>query len=126
MDEKEFFDDSNKAESNWFKFEKVGDRIFGELVEQFHKEGEGDYPDQEVYVLKTKEGELINVGISVNKTYVTDRAKNAKFGDILGFYFKKEVPASKKGMQPAKSIEVYIKRAEPKSELETAQEDKDF
>lgn len=117
MSEKDPFADlineENKPESNWFKFEKVGDTIMGYLVEVKDKEGDGDFPPQRVFTLKTKEGDLINVGISLKKDYIIGRANSAKLGDILGFKFEKEIPPSKKGFNAAKSIEVYVKHVDP-------------
>ena len=106
----DLFNEENKPESTWFKFEKVGDKVMGYLVEVQDKKGDGEFPDQRVFSLKDKEGNITKVGISMNKDYVIGRANSARLGDILGFCFEKEIPASKKGLRPAKSIEVYVKK----------------
>lgn len=106
------FSEENIPESNWFKFTTVGDKVMGTLVEVKDKPAMDVFPPQRVFTLKQKDGELINVGISMNKDYIIGRANSAKLGDLLGFEFKKEIPASKKGFSPAKSIEVYIKHVE--------------
>lgn len=107
------FDDliseDNKPKSNWFKFEKVGDTAMGILVELKDKPAQDDFKAQRVFVLKQKDGTLLNVGISIDKDYVLGRANTAKLGDAIAFKFEKEIPASKKGFKPAKSIEVYVK-----------------
>lgn len=105
----DLFSEDNIPESNWFKFEKVGDRVSGEIVEISEKPAKDIFPARRVFTLKQKDGEFMNVGISMNKNYLIGRTNSAKLGDIIGFEFKKEVPSSTKGFAAAKSIEVYIK-----------------
>jgi len=108
----DLFNDENVPESNWFKFDKVGDRVSGILVEVTDKEGKGDFPAQRVFDLKQDDGTIIHVGISLKKDYVIGRANTAKMGDTVGFEFKKIIEPKVKGYQPAKSIEVYVKHNE--------------
>lgn len=114
FDEKELFSDDNVPESAWFKFEEVGAKVSGVLVE-FRDNVEArnpDFPNQRVFVLKTKDGSLVNVGIPMTKDYIIGRTNRVKLGDLIGFEFKKEIPSTKgKGFAPAKSIEVYVKSA---------------
>lgn len=113
IEEKDLFDEKNIPESNWFKFDKVGDRCLGEVVEVFIKESKDEtYPDQRVFVLKQKDGSLMNVGIKTTSDYLMGRTNMVIPGDIVGFEFKKEIPAAKKGYHPAKSIEVYVRKGE--------------
>jgi len=107
----DLFDEENRAESNWFKFEKVGDTVSGIVVELGDKEASGNFPAQKVWTLKQEDGELINVGVAVHKTYVVSRANTAAMGDELGFKFVKEVPSAKNGHAPAKSIEVFVRHS---------------
>ena len=128
MEEKDIFNKENKPESAWFKFEKVGDRISGELVEVLDKAPSGDFVSQRVWVLKTKDGETVNVGQkrykdekngNLDLSYVADALRNAKIGDIVGFEFEKEIPATTKGYSPAKSIQPYLvpqHKEQPKTE----------
>jgi hypothetical protein len=106
------YSDENIPESNWAKFEKVGDHYEGILVEIKDKPAKDVFPAQRVYSLKQKDGEIVNVGIGLNKDYVIGRANSAKMGDILGFKFVKEVPSATKGFAAAKSIEVFVKHVE--------------
>lgn len=107
------FDESDKSEANWFKFDKVGDRIAGEVMDVTEKPGQGTLPAQRVFVLKLNSGEIMNVGISINKDYVIQRTNRVQPGDRLGFEFTKEVASTLgKGYAPAKSIEVYWKPVE--------------
>lgn len=106
--DKEFFSDENIAQAAWFKFDKIGDAVKGTLLSRRHQPGVDNYPAQEVYELKQEDGDIINVGFSVNKKYVLDRMRNVKIGQIVGFMFKSEIPSKTKGYAPAKSIEVYV------------------
>lgn len=110
MTNNDLFSEENKPESNWAKFEKVGDAYSGTLVGVSDKEGVGNYPAQRVYELRQEDGSIVNVGISEHKSYVTSRANQAQMGDELGFQFAKEVPSQTKGNAPAKSIEVFIRK----------------
>lgn len=112
----DLFSEENIPESNWFKFEKVGDRVSGELVEVFEKPAKDMYPAQRCFMLKQKDGSLVNVGIKKTSDYLMGRTNSVQPGDMVGFEFKKEVPSTKKGYAPAKSIEVYIKKGTPKTE----------
>lgn len=119
------FDEGDKAQANWFSFDKVGARIAGEVMDISEKPGKDAFPAQRVFVLKQSDGELVNVGISMNKDYVIQRTNRVRPGDKLGFEYTKDIPASTKGYAPAKSIEVYWKQVD----LPVASEkilDKDF
>jgi len=52
---------------------------------------------------------------------VVDRMRHAKFGQEVGFKFDKEIPAKMKGMNPAKSILVYL--GEIKEKMDTPDEE---
>lgn len=119
MDEKDLFNPDNIPESNWFKFDKIGDKVFGVLVEVNDKPAKGVYPPQRVFSLKQADGTIAHVGIALDKDYVIGRANSAKMGDYVGFEFTKEVPSATKGFANAKSIEVYVKHVEaPVSNLD--------
>lgn len=112
----DLFNEDNIPESSWFKFEKVGDKVAGELVELRDDVPARDpsFPNQRVFVLRQKDGTLVNVGIAMTKDYIIGRTNRVEPGDMIGFEFKKEVPSARgKGFQPAKSIEVYVKKAAP-------------
>ncbi len=113
----DLFKDDNVPESNWFKFDKVGDRVGGTLVETKDKPASGVFGPQRVFSLKRADGEIVHVGIPLNKDYVIGRANSAKLGDVLGFEFVKEVPSATKGFAAAKSIEVYVKHNESPEEV---------
>lgn len=110
----DIFNDDNKPESNWFKFEKVGDKVSGVLAEnpRVKPDTSGVYGDQRVFVLTQSDGSTVNVGIRMDKDYIIQRTNDVRQGDKIGFEFAKEIPAKKKGYSPAKSIEVYVVKTE--------------
>src|SRR3990167_10425686 len=116
----DLFNEENVPESNFFKFEEVGDKVGGILVESEDKPAKDNFPPQRVFTLKQEDGSFVKVGISMMKSYVISRASQAKFGDMLGFEFKKEIPSATKGFSPAKSIEVYVKHLASSDEEESA------
>ena len=119
--EKDFFSDENKVQSNWMKFEKIGDYVKGTLVSRSQKPARDGFPAQEVLELKVKtpytvnekiqevdeEGEFVNVGFSVEKAYIINRIRRFKLGQIVGFKFTNTVKAKTKGHHDAKTIEPY-------------------
>lgn len=107
----DLFDKSNEADSPWFKFQKIGDRVSGKLVERSHQPEKEGFQAQEIYHLEQTDGVIMKVAIPVSKVGTISRANSARMGDILGFEFEKEIPAEKKGKHPAKALKVYIKRA---------------
>lgn len=105
----DLFKADNIPASNWAQFLKVGDKFAGEVVDMFEKDADGDYPAQKVFGLQQPDGSVINVPVKETNAYLIQRVKNVKLGDMLGFEFTKEIPATKKGHHPAKSIQVYVK-----------------
>lgn len=123
--EKELFDDKNVPEvSGYFKFKTKGDRIFGTLIiPGYIKPSTIDgFKDQKIYELLDASGvqdgvkvtfDTIKVGISVDREFVTGKADKADKGDLLGFEYKDDYQTpenKKKGFQPAKSIEVFVRK----------------
>lgn len=113
----DLFDKDNIPESNWFKFNKVGDKCGGIVVSIAEKPERDGKPAQRVFGLKQKDGTIINVGLKKTSDYLMGRTNQVKPGDMLGLEFTKEIPAKKKGYSPAKSIEVYVKKGEAKVEV---------
>ncbi len=115
--EDELFNEDNKPESNWFKFEKIGDRVGGVVVEMFDKPAKDQFPEQRCFALKQKDGSIINVGLKKTSEYLMGRTNQVRPGDTLGVEFKAEIPSKIKGNRPAKSLEVFvIKGADPVDE----------
>lgn len=121
---KDFFSEDNIPQSNWMQFKKVEDRIQGVLVGVSEKPAEGQFSAQKVFKIDTTKGIAVingeeqekgdwNVGISVNKHYVLDRISRAKLGQMIGFKFTEEIPATTKGFNPAKSITPFLGEMDP-------------
>jgi hypothetical protein len=110
MSNEDIFNPENKPESNWFKMEKVGDKVSGVLVEtpRVKKDTSGDFGDQRVFVMQQADGSTLNYGVRMDKDYIISRTNRLRQGDKVGFEFVKEIPAAKRGYKPAKSIEVYV------------------
>lgn len=107
----DLFNEENIPEGNWFKFEKPGDMVAGEVVEVSEKPSKiAGFPDQRVFLLKKKNGDLINVGLKKTSDYLMTRTSQVRPGDLLAVEFKKIIPATKAGMHDAHSIEVYVKK----------------
>jgi len=110
----DLFDQGEDINSSWFKFETPGNSIIGTLVDKFHKEGDGNFAGQEVYVLKNAivNGEeqpaddAWNVGIKESNSYINSRVGKLPFGSNVGFKYDKDIPPTTKGHHPAKSIQV--------------------
>lgn len=103
-----FGDPTTEPQGGWFKFEKVGDAIAGELVMEPYDQ-DGKFGAQKVYVLKTKDGD-INVALKQgsNKRQI-QQLNSAMVGDQLAFRFAGEYDTDfgNKG----KSIEVRMRKA---------------
>ncbi len=132
--EDDIFNEANKPESAWFKFEKVGDRVSGKLLEITDKGPNGDFPSQRVWTLLQSDGSVINVGYKLYKdekkndlslSFVADRLRNARPGDRVGFLFEKEIPNTVKGYAAAKSIQPFLVPGTPEPVVEKIL-DKDF
>ena len=110
MSNEDIFNPENKPDSNWFKMEKVGDKVSGTLVEtpRLKKDTSGDFGDQRVFSMQQADGSVLNYGVRMDKDYIISRTNRLRQGDKVGFEFVKEIPAAKKGHHPAKSIEVYV------------------
>ncbi len=120
--EDNFFSEENLAQANWFKFKNVGDAVKGILVGKRHQSGASQgFSDQIVCELRQEDGSVINVGFSVDKTYIINRLRNIALGQMVGFKFMKEVPSATKGYAPAKSIEVYAGSIDPSYKAEEAE-----
>jgi len=91
--------DGKDVNSNWFKFEKVGDFVKGTLINrELRKSTNVDFQDQWVYTLRKADGTEVFVPVQ--------RANSCPIGEIISFFFEKEIPASSKARKPAKALRV--------------------
>jgi len=114
---------AQEVQSNWFKFEKVGDKIKGTKLSQKFQTGSEGFADQMVYVLRTAEGDVWNVGIAVTKSGTVSRLNKCKVGEIIGILFESEGEPSKKGFHPVKNLKVFSFGMDPNyNELDGGEE----
>lgn len=120
------FDKSNRPgrdqATGWFKFNKIGDKIGGEILDIFYKPATGIYKEQRAFTIKDEvTGTIQNVGIKMN-TYTLPRTDMLQIGDSIGLEYEKDVPSKTAGVQPAKSITIFSKlnASIPRSEAQSA------
>ena len=118
----DIFKEENIAQSSWMKFDKVEDLIQGTLIGRSRKEGVDKFPSQIVYELNAskvvisgeeQEPGVYNVGFPETKSFIHNRVKNLKNGQIVGFKFNEEIASKTKGYSPAKSIQVFAGGVDP-------------
>ena len=102
------FAGGQEVQSNWFKFNAIGDGIKGTLVEKTLQESsDAAFGDQMVYKIKKANGEVWNVGISIKKSGTVDRLNKCKLGEIIGIKFESEGDSAVKGGHKSKNLKVY-------------------
>ena len=100
----DFFSEANEVRNNWWKTEKVGDRIRGTLIAVREQLNTLSNAMQKVYELRLPDGTYWNVG---GKVGIDAQMRNVKVGQVVGFLFKETKPATKKGFNDLKIIKVY-------------------
>lgn len=106
--EEEKWEGATEVESNWFKFQVVGDKIKGTLVDKHLQESQDEvFSDQWVYKIKKEDGQVWNVGISVKKSGTVERLNKCQVGEIIGIKFESEGESAIKGGHKAKNLKVY-------------------
>ena len=107
-------DGGTEVQSNWMKFEKIGDYVKGTMLG--HKtvpSTNPTFPDQEVYEIRKSDGNLVNVGISLKKSGTIARLNSVKVGDIVGILFESETAPTTKGFAAAKNLKVVTFGQDP-------------
>lgn len=100
------WEDAKEVESNWFKFNQVGDKIKGTLISKNLQKGTAPFPDQYVYELQTDAG-IVNIGISVAKKGTVQRLNSCKMGQIIGIKLESTTPSKTKGFADTKNLKVF-------------------
>lgn len=98
--------DAKEVESNWFKFNAIGDKIKGTLINKRFQKGDGNFSDQWVYELKLDDGNVWNVACSTKKSGTIQRLNSCKMGEIIGIMFASEGESAIKGGHKAKNLKV--------------------
>ena len=108
MPEEEKWEGGVEVESNWFKFNSIGDKIKGTLMDKTLVESQDEvFSDQFVYKIKVDDGQIWNVGISTKKLGTIDRLNKCKMGEIIGIKFESEGESAVKGGHKAKNLKVF-------------------
>uniref|UniRef100_A0A6H1ZS71 Uncharacterized protein n=1 Tax=viral metagenome TaxID=1070528 RepID=A0A6H1ZS71_9ZZZZ len=107
MVEEQGWEGAQEVQSNWQKFEKVGNKIKGTLLGKKLQPGNDGFADQWVYRLRKEDGSVWNVGIAVTKVGTVERMNNCKIGEIVGVLFESEGEPPKKGFHPVKNLKVF-------------------
>lgn len=96
------------AWSNWQKFEKVGDRAQGYIVDAFYRKADGMFKEQRGITLRQTDGTFINVGIK-RLGFVLAHTDNLRIGDPLTVELTELIPSKTKGYNPTKQFAFYGK-----------------
>lgn len=108
------FEGGTEVQSNWMKFEKIGDRVKGTLLSHATVPSTNPtFPDQEVYVIRKEDGNLVNVGVSLKKSGTIARLNSVKVGEIVGILFESETAPTTKGFAAAKNLKVVTFGMDP-------------
>lgn len=101
------WEEGKEVKSNWFKFEKVGDKIKGTLLKKsFQKTNTPGYQDQWIYELKKEDGQIFSVGISAGKTGTVQRLNNCSIGEVVGILLEKIIPTTDKKKKDTKALKI--------------------
>jgi len=98
------FNEENRVKSNWWKTEKVGDKIQGTFIGKRQVPNQLSGVDQWVYELLLEDGDVWTVG---GKPAVDTQMRHVKLGQIIEFRFIEERPSKKAGMSATKVVAVY-------------------
>lgn len=90
----------------WAKFEAVGDKVAGYIVDVFYRPAEGMYKEQRGLTLKQENGELINVSLK-RLPYLLDKTDNLHLGDPVVIELTELKPSGTKGFNPTKIQSFY-------------------
>lgn len=99
------FDDTNKLTGNWWKKNKIGDKIEGTFEGKNLQVNQMSGNEQMVYEIRTSDEELYLVGGNIG---IDSQMKRVKVGQIVGFEFTEERPNKKNpALNPTKVVQVY-------------------
>lgn len=94
------------AWENWWKMEKVGDKVQGYIADVFYRAAEGQYKAQRGITLKQEDGTFVNVAIK-RLPFILNKTNNLHIGDPLTVVFDSELPATTKGFSKTKVMAFY-------------------
>ncbi len=98
----------NKAWGNWWKREKVGDKVQGYIRDAGFRKAEGIYKESRVITLEQTDGTFVNVSIK-RLDFILSKTNTLRMGDPLTVVFEEEQPSKKAGYNPTKIDGFYGK-----------------
>lgn len=100
------FDNVTPSSGEFFKFKNIGDSIQGTYIDK--SEGTDSFGnDQNIYVIKDKDGKTWNVAFRKESQFVNERMAGIRLGQIVGFRFDEERDSKKMPGKKAKIIRIY-------------------
>jgi hypothetical protein len=85
----------------WGKFEKVGDKVEGFIVDVFYRPAQDLFKEQRGFTLKQENGELINVAIK-RLPFILSKTDDLKLGDPLTIKLEELKKSDTKGFSATK------------------------
>lgn len=85
-----------KVMPTWAKFTNPGDGFQGTYVGKITGQKDGYGNEQIIYQLLQEDGTVVNVGFGLNKKFLHQDLKDAKFGQIIGFRYKGTIQVKNK------------------------------
>jgi hypothetical protein len=105
MSDLDIFEVGQPQEGKFFYFKQVGDAVQGTYVDV--REGRDTFGnDQYIYALK-KDGEIWNVGVRKTNTFLNEKMRNIKLGQIVGFKYLSDRESKKSPTGTAKNIVIF-------------------
>lgn len=105
MSDLDIFEVGQPQEGKFFYFKEVGDKIQGTYVDV--REGRDTFGnDQYIYALK-KGGEVWNVGVRKTNTFLNEKMRNIKLGQVVGFEYQSDRESKKSPTGKAKNIVIW-------------------
>lgn len=111
----------DKAWTNWFKAEKVGDMVQGYIRDVFYRKAEGVFKEARGITLERPDGSLINVAIK-RYDFVLAKTNKLRLGDPLTVTFDEELPAKRTGYNATKVMGFYGKNLPENAGNKTVEE----
>ena len=90
----------------WMKFEKLGDKVQGYIVDVFYRPADGMFKEQRGFTLKQTNGELINVGIK-RLSFTNPKTDNLRLGDPLTIELVELKKSATKGYNDTKILAFF-------------------
>lgn len=95
----------NAAWGNWFKFNKVGDKVQGFIRDVFYRAPEGIYKEGRCFTLEQADGTLVNVATKRTPAFILSETDDLHMGDPITFELTELKPTTKGN--PAKIVSTF-------------------